>query len=78
MPAGIENEIAALTRAPERMGHQRISTGQPTDALGQRLVRALTHLSGMPFLPGNSVRTLVNGEATFAAILEAIENDATT
>jgi Phosphatidylserine/phosphatidylglycerophosphate/cardiolipin synthases and related enzymes len=27
----------------------------------------------MPFLPGNSVRTLVNGAATFEAIFEAIE-----
>jgi cardiolipin synthase len=28
----------------------------------------------MPFLPGNSVRTLVNGTATFEAIFQAIEN----
>ncbi|WP_409934739.1 cardiolipin synthase [Paraburkholderia sp. BCC1884] len=28
----------------------------------------------MPFLPGNSVRTLVNGAATFEAIFEAIES----
>jgi cardiolipin synthase len=28
----------------------------------------------MPFLPGNAVRTLVDGDATFAAILDAIED----
>jgi cardiolipin synthase len=37
-------------------------------------VHSLTRLGGMPFLPGNSVRTLVNGAATFEAIFEAIES----
>ncbi|AOK29397.1 MULTISPECIES: cardiolipin synthase [Burkholderia] len=45
----------------------------PHDALGSARVRALTHLGGMPFVAGNAVRTLVNGEATFSAILAAIE-----
>ncbi|KDB07662.1 Cardiolipin synthase [Burkholderia sp. lig30] len=47
--------------------------GAPSDALGVAAARALTRLGGMPFLPGNAVRTLVNGEATFAAILSAID-----
>ncbi|WP_153100124.1 cardiolipin synthase [Paraburkholderia hayleyella] len=46
--------------------------GQPAADLGHSLVRSLTRLAGMPFLSGNSVRTLVNGEATFSAIFEAI------
>ncbi|WJF89224.1 cardiolipin synthase [Paraburkholderia bonniea] len=51
----------------------RISTyGQPAADLGHPLVRSLTRLAGMPFLSGNSVRTLVNGEATFEAIFAAI------
>jgi cardiolipin synthase len=37
-------------------------------------VHSLTRLGGMPFLPGNAVRTLVNGAATFEAIFEAIKN----
>jgi cardiolipin synthase A/B len=50
------------------------SGGLPTVELGVRLVHSLTRLGGMPFLPGNSVRTLVNGAATFEAIFEAIES----
>ncbi|OAJ59296.1 cardiolipin synthase [Paraburkholderia ginsengiterrae] len=50
------------------------SAGLPTAELGIRLVHSLTRLGGMPFLPGNSVRTLVNGAATFEAIFEAIES----
>ncbi|MBN3790731.1 cardiolipin synthase [Burkholderia sp. Ac-20353] len=48
--------------------------GPPADALGEAAVRALTRLGGMPFLAGNAVRTLVNGEATFATILSAIDS----
>jgi cardiolipin synthase len=47
--------------------------GDPAEYLGHPTIRALTRLSGMPFLRGNSVRVLVNGEATFAAIFDAIE-----
>jgi len=47
--------------------------GPAADALGQAAVLALTRLGGMPFLGGNSVRTLVNGDATFSAILSAID-----
>jgi cardiolipin synthase A/B len=45
----------------------------PAGAPGHASVRALTRLAGTPFLAGNAVRTLVNGDATFSAILAAIE-----
>ncbi|PLZ02095.1 cardiolipin synthase [Burkholderia sp. WAC0059] len=45
----------------------------PADTLDARVVQTLSQLSGMPLLPGNAVRTLVNGEATFAAIFDAME-----
>ena len=45
----------------------------PAAYLGNPAIRTLTRLSGMPFLRGNSVRVLLNGDATFTAILEAIE-----
>ena len=42
------------------------------DALGGRAIRALSTLTSTPFLPGNRVRLLVNGTATFTAIFDAI------
>ncbi|SMF98849.1 cardiolipin synthase [Burkholderia singularis] len=68
-------ETAALrTRThPMPWGAAHPMPGLPHDALGSARVRALTHLGGMPFVAGNAVRTLVNGEATFSAILAAIE-----
>ncbi|WP_240655450.1 cardiolipin synthase [Paraburkholderia phosphatilytica] len=69
----IENELMRRRAHPPEWDRQS-SSGLPTDALGQQLVRSLTQLGGMPFLAGNTVRTLVNGEATFAAILDAIEH----
>ena len=54
--------------APEAGGHD-----SPATAFDPRVLQTLSRLGGMPLLPGNSVRTLVDGEATFAAILEAIE-----
>ncbi|MDR3096031.1 MAG: cardiolipin synthase [Paraburkholderia sp.] len=45
----------------------------PADALSARMIRSFSHLGGMPLVPGNTVRTLVNGEATFSAIFDAIE-----
>ncbi len=36
-------------------------------------IRALTALTGMPFLPGNEVALLIDGARTFAAIFAAIE-----
>ena len=70
----LENELLRTRAHPNPWDARASSTGRPADALGHHVVRALTRLSGMPFLPGNAVRTLVNGDATFAAILDAIEN----
>ncbi|KUY74429.1 cardiolipin synthase [Burkholderia sp. RF4-BP95] len=47
--------------------------GPAADAIGRAAVLALTRLGGMPFVGGNAVRTLVNGDATFSAILSAID-----
>jgi cardiolipin synthase A/B len=68
------NELLRSRAHPPAWQTHPSSEERPTQALGEHLVRSLTHLSGMPFLAGNSVRTLVNGEATFSAILEAIES----
>ncbi|MFC0403262.1 cardiolipin synthase [Paraburkholderia rhizosphaerae] len=68
------NELLRTRAHPPEWQTHPSSQGRPTQALGEHLVRSLTHLSGMPFVSGNSVRTLVNGEATFSAILEAIES----
>ncbi|MGG1943267.1 cardiolipin synthase [Trinickia sp. NRRL B-1857] len=70
----IESELLRTRAHPSAWDTAASSMGRPADALGHAVVRALTRLSGMPFLPGNHVRTLVNGDATFAAILEAIEH----
>ncbi|SEI94934.1 cardiolipin synthase [Paraburkholderia diazotrophica] len=70
----IENKMLRTRAHPPEWDSAASSPGRPTEALGQQFVRSLTRLGGMPFLPGNSVRTLVNGDATFAAILDAIEN----
>ncbi|MGF6778717.1 cardiolipin synthase [Paraburkholderia sp. GAS334] len=69
----LENESLRTLAHPPAWDTRASSGGRPTDELGHRVIRSLTRLGGMPFLPGNTVRTLVNGEATFAAILEAIE-----
>jgi cardiolipin synthase len=69
----IESELLRTRAHPSAWDTRASSTGRPAEALGHHVVRALTRLSGMPFLGGNTVRTLVNGEATFAAILDAIE-----
>ncbi|MEM5401801.1 cardiolipin synthase [Paraburkholderia unamae] len=51
-----------------------VSAGEwPADDLGVRVIRTFARLGGMPLVPGNAVRTLVNGEATFSAIFDAIE-----
>ncbi|TAM50673.1 MAG: cardiolipin synthase [Paraburkholderia sp.] len=69
----IESELLRARAHPSAWDTRASSSGRPAEALGHHVVRALTRLSGMPFLGGNAVRTLVNGEATFAAILDAIE-----
>jgi len=70
----VENELLRTRAHPQIWDTQASSAGTPTQQLGARLVQSLTRLGGMPFLPGNSVRTLVNGTATFTAIFDAIEN----
>ncbi|MGF6790011.1 cardiolipin synthase [Paraburkholderia tuberum] len=70
----VENELLRTRAHPQVWDTQASSAGVPTQQLGSRLVQSLTRLGGMPFLPGNTVRTLVNGTATFEAIFEAIEN----
>jgi cardiolipin synthase len=69
-----------------RMGNQRIrnlirtydkdtldaALETPTRLIGQRATRTLVGLAGTPFVTGNRVRLLVNGRATFDAIIEAI------
>ncbi len=69
-----EIELLRTRAHPPEWDTQASSHDLPAQVLGHHVVKSLTRLGGMPFLPGNSVRTLVNGEATFAAILEAIES----
>ncbi|MDE1184044.1 cardiolipin synthase [Paraburkholderia sp.] len=70
----LDNELMRTRTHPPEWDVLDSSRGTPTHALGARFVNSLTRLGGMPFLPGNQVRTLVNGEATFAAIFDAIEH----
>jgi cardiolipin synthase len=70
----VENELLRTRAHPPEWDTRSSSAGLPTQQLGGRLVHSLTRLGGMPFLPGNTVRTLVNGAATFEAIFEAIES----
>ncbi len=69
----LETEWFRTHKHPRTWDTRASSTSHPADAFGHATVRALIHLSGMPFLRGNSVRTLVNGDATFSAIFDAIE-----
>jgi cardiolipin synthase A/B len=69
----IENESLRTLSHPAEWDTCASSSGHPTEELGHRVIRSLTLLGGMPFLSGNTVRTLVNGEATFASILAAID-----
>ncbi|WP_207001148.1 cardiolipin synthase [Trinickia mobilis] len=70
----LENELLRTRAHPPVWDTSTASSGRATEEFGEAVVRSLTKLGGMPFLPGNSVRTLVNGDATFAAILDAIES----
>ena len=49
------------------------ASDKASEHLGNHTIRALTELSGMSFMPGNNVRLLINGEAAFAAIFDAID-----
>nr|WP_246257684.1 cardiolipin synthase [Pararobbsia alpina] len=71
-----------------RLGNQRMRTatrdaylagrggdgGHAAKLLGANTVRALGFLADMPFVPGNKLRLLVNGTATFDAIFDAIDH----
>jgi cardiolipin synthase len=70
----VENELLRTRAHPPEWDTLASSAGLPTQQLGQRLVHSLTRLGGMPFLPGNAVRILVNGTATFEAIFQAIDS----
>ncbi|WP_028231869.1 cardiolipin synthase [Paraburkholderia mimosarum] len=62
------------TRAHAPDWDKLVSAGEwSADELGARVIRTFARLGGMPLVPGNAVRTLVNGEATFTAIFDAIE-----
>ncbi|QNB11238.1 cardiolipin synthase [Paraburkholderia tropica] len=67
-----DETLRTRAHAPERDRPATTSIG-PTDLLSERVIRTFAQLGGMPLVPGNAVRTLVNGEATFAAIFDAIE-----
>ena len=69
----LRNEtLRSRAHAPE--WDELVSAGAwPSDELGARAIRTFARLGGMPLVPGNAVRTLVNGEATFSAIFDAIE-----
>jgi cardiolipin synthase len=60
-------------RQPEWESQSAACDDGPDALLGAASTRALTALAGMRFLPGNQVRLLINGEATFDAIIAAIE-----
>jgi len=69
----LRNEtLRSRAHAPE--WDKLVSAGEwSADELGVRVIRTFARLGGMPLVPGNAVRTLVNGEATFSAIFDAIE-----
>jgi cardiolipin synthase len=76
----LENEILRKSAHPaewnfpdEAARLRGAAAGDPAEYLGHPTIRALTRLSGMPFLRGNSVRVLINGTATFDAIFKAID-----
>ncbi len=69
----LRNETLRSRAHPREWDRLERSGDWPAGELGARVVRTLTRLGGMPIQPGNTVRTLVNGDATFAAIFEAME-----
>jgi len=58
-----------LTGGEKRIEHQLPRLYETDDA---EFRRTLSALLGPPFIDGNQVRTLLNGDAIFAAMLEAI------
>jgi cardiolipin synthase len=74
-PAEWEGHGTLLPGSPQEAAALRgVTASGPAEYLAHPTIRALTRLSGMPFLRGNSVRLLINGDATFSAILDAIES----
>jgi cardiolipin synthase len=73
-PAEWESGDATDAGALQNVSSVRgVAAPGPAEYLGHPAIRTLTRLSGMPFLRGNAVRVLINGDATFSAILGAIE-----
>jgi cardiolipin synthase len=46
---------------------------KPAELIGQRATRALVGLAGSPFIRGNRIGLLIDGQATFDAIFAALE-----
>jgi len=65
-------QIRALAALPDTRADPEASR-RATDALGRDAALAFDRMSGMPLLPGNHVRTLINGTATFDAIVAALD-----
>lgn len=59
--------VGDLDTQPDRLN------SAPIDQLGAQTITALSSLARMPFIAGNHVRTLANGETTFTAIFDAID-----
>jgi len=72
-PRELERAARAATAPTPAPPPAPVEDVSPAYAFDPRVLHTLSRLAGMPLVPGNSVRTLVDGEATFAAILRAIE-----
>jgi cardiolipin synthase A/B len=55
-------------------GSASADLAKPAELIGQRATRALVGLAGSPFVAGNRVGLLIDGDATFHAIFAALEN----
>lgn len=65
-------QMRALAALPDTRADPEASR-RATDALGRDAALAFDRMSGMPLLSGNHVRTLINGTATFDAIVAALD-----
>jgi cardiolipin synthase len=66
-----DREIRHVNREAEKLvGPYRVAESELNDAPAGR---AAQRLAGMPYLRGNDVKLLVDGEATFASIFEGID-----
>ncbi|KMY86846.1 Cardiolipin synthetase [Candidatus Paraburkholderia calva] len=71
--SGARSDLPEATALVDSSGARGEIAPGPATYLGNPTISTLQRLSGMPFLRGNVVRVLINGNATFAAILEAID-----